>query len=336
MPAAKNIQLYSKFQTDMDILARRFISIYNLSYSKDVNNLDSSIMRWLDFRMRYVSSVPRKITYSNKFPIQTLPDEVNEAWEVLAEKIEKGEDINPYQGRGLIKTNDTSGSKKGKRTDLLWASWGILHFHITKNPIQPDSYFSDRSGYQAFCAFDNDTCAVIDIREHPKGEGYSDPGLLHIIADSWPHSLEHAQINGILPGDEPTATEIHKLRNAGVNSIITIKGKSYMNPGIGLTSAGTSLNLQMTHICLNDAIRILADLIELEPVFKSHTTSAGVSDPNFGLTITDKGITLFEEKSRMAFNLDVPTLPRLKLLQEFVFPDWAVHKYMSTSFSENF
>lgn len=319
----------------MDKLANRFIAIYNLKYTQSVSNLSSPVARWLDFRMRYVSPKPRNVIYSNRFPKQ-LPQDIQEGWDLLKEKIEAGEDINPYQGKGLIERSDTSGLSSSNRTDLLWASWGILHFHLTKNPIPTGNYFSDRSSHQAFCAFDEDTMAVIDIRLHPKAEGYSDPDFLNIIAESWPYAMDHAEIKGVLAGSPQTALEIDQLRKAGVNSIITIKGKNYMNPGIGLTCAGTSLNQQMLHIQLNDAVRILADLIEIDPIFNNHVLKAGIADPNYGLTITEKGVALYEEKSRIVFAIDVPSLPRLKLLQDTLFPDWALKEYGKSLYADNF
>ncbi len=328
-------ELNKKLRDDLDGLARRFISIYNLKYTASVSNLACPVMRWLDFRMRYVSPKPRNIVYSNQFS-KSFPQDIQDGLDVFVEKIEKGEDINPYQGKGLIEHNDTSGASAAKRTDLLWASWGILHFHLTKNSIPAGGYFSDRSSHQAFCAFDDDTVAIIDIRPHPQGDGYSDPNFLHIIAESWPYALDRAEIKGVLAGAPQTAAEIHQLRKAGVNSVITIKGKNYMNPGVGLTSAGTSLNQQMFHIQLNDAVRILADLIELDPVFKGHVSKAGVDAPNFGLTVIEKGVTLYEEKSGIVFGIDIESLPRLKLLQDALFPDWALKEYAKSSYADNF
>lgn len=324
-----------KLRDDLDELARRFISIYNLKYTQSVSTLSSPVARWLDFRMRYVSPKPRNIVYSNRLP-KPLPQDIQDGWDLLKEKIEAGEDINPYQGKGLIERNDTSGTSPNNRTDLLWASWGILHFHLTKNLIPAGAYFSDRSSHQAFCAFDEDTVAVIDIRPHPEAEGYSDPDFLHIIAESWPDAMAHAEIKGVLAGSPQTALDIHQLRKAGVNSIITIKGKNYMNPGIGLTSAGTSLNQQMFHIQLNDAVRILADLIETDPIFNDHVLKAGIANPNYGLTVIEKGVVLYEEKSRIVFGIDLPSLPRLKLLQDVLFPEWALKEYGQSSYADNF
>lgn len=326
MARALNPVLYAKLQADIDDIARQFIIIFKLKFSGNISNLSSPVQRWLDFRMRYVSPRPRKIIYSNSFP-KILDNDVQDAWDFLADKISKGENINQYQGRGLIETNDTSGLNSNKRTDLLWASWGILHFHLTKKPISPDKYFSCRSNYQVFCAVNDETVAVIDIRKHPRGEGYSDPSFLHIMAESWPQTLDHVEIKGMQPEKELKANEIHQLRSAGINSMITIKGKNYMNPGIGLTSAGTALKIMLLHIKLDEAIRILADLIELEPVFKKDALSEGIYDSDFGLRITISGVTLYEEKSGTAFNIDIPSLPILQILLNFLFPKWAVEEY---------
>lgn len=250
-------------------------------------------------------------------------------------KIETGEDINPYQGKGLIEHNDTSSKKPEKRTDLLWASWGILHLHLTDDPVNPNSYFSERSDYQAFISVDDTTVAVIDIREHLKGEGYSDPSFLHIIAESWPQALEHAELKGLLPSEDYTAKEIHQLRKAGINSAINIKGKVYMNPGLGLVSTGTSLNLQKMRTRINHAVHGLSDLLETEPIFKDLIHQCRIANPVFGFGITQAGLTLYEEQSKVAFRIEnASDLPGLNLLQNFIFPDWAIKKYALSNYAE--
>lgn len=331
----ENAQINIKLRNDLDVLARRFIAIYSLKYTESTSNLASPVTRWLDFCLRYVSPKPRNIIYSDQFP-KLLPQDIQGGLDVFVAKIEKGEDINPYQGKGLIERNDTSGGSSTKRTDLLWASWGILHFHLTKNPIPSGQYFSDRSSYQAFCIFDEDTVAFIDVLPHPQGEGYSDPHFMQIIAENWPHVLEKFELKGMLPGTPPTASETHQLRNVGVNSMLTINGKSYAPPGMGLTTAGTSLNQQKFHMHINAAIGELVKSIELNPEFEENAVKAGVTDPEYGLTVTGKGLRLYEAKSKTVFNIDDASSPTLKLLQGNLFPDWAIKEYAKSSYVDNF
>ena len=329
------VDLNKKFRDDLDELARRFIAVYGLKYTRNTSNLASPVTRWLDFCLRYVSPRPRHIAYSSQFP-KLLSQDIQDGFDVFVRKIIEGEDINPYQGRGLIERNDTSGSSYTKRTDLLWASWGILHFHLTKNPIPSRQYFSDRSSHQAFCIFDEDVFAFIDILPHPEAEGYSDPHFMQIIADNWPHVLERFELKGILPSIPYTAHEIHQLRNVGINSALTINGRSYAPIGMGLTTAGTSLNQQKFHMRINAAIGDLVKSIELNPEFESHVIKSGVTDPQYGLTVTDKGLRLYEAKSETVFNIDDTFAPTLRLLQGNLFPDWALKEYAKSSYANNF
>ena len=329
----ENAELNEKLQTDLDKLARRFISIYGLKYTESVSNLTSPVTRWLDFRMRYVSPKPRNIVYSDRLP-KSLPQDIQEGLDVLVKKIEKGEDINPYQGKGLIEHNDTSGANSTKRTDLLWASWGILHFHLNGNPIPLGSYFSERSSHQAFCLFDEDTVAFIDILPHPQGDGYSDPHFLHIIAENWPQIIEPFEMKGMMAGSAHTASEIHQLRNAGINNVVTIREKSYAPLGMGLTMANTSLNQQKFHIHLNIAIRDLVKYIEVNTELKESILNAGVTIPKFGLTVTEKGTRLYEKESKTVFNISEPSSSPLKLLQDALFPDWALKEYFKSSYAK--
>ena len=116
--------LADKFQRNIDDIATNLIGAFSLKFKQEVGNLSNPLLRWLDFRYRYIDPMPRPVVYSNKFPKQNLPKSARQGLKHIRRLIEKGKDINPYQGRGLMLRNDISGEKKDARTDLLWADWG--------------------------------------------------------------------------------------------------------------------------------------------------------------------------------------------------------------------
>lgn len=171
----------TKFQDDVNQISSNFIAAYALKFKQEIDHLNSPLHRWLDFRFRYVDPQPRQAVFSDKFPKANLPMHIQAGLEYIIGLIQSGSDINPYQGRGLIFRNDSSGLKKDTRTDLLWADWGILHFHLTTDPIPDGQFFSRPADYLAFCIVGGDIVAFIDVLPHPSAKGFANPELMKTV-----------------------------------------------------------------------------------------------------------------------------------------------------------
>jgi len=171
-------ELDSEFQRNIDSIATSLIEVFSLKFKQDIPNLSSPLLRWLDFRFRYIDPQPRQIVFSYKFPNRKLPIDTKKALKKLERLIKQGQDINPNQGRGLILRNDISGERKEARTDLLWAYWGIHHFHLSNAPIPADQYFSRSADYLLFCLVGGNLIAFIDVLRHPDKEGFANPELI--------------------------------------------------------------------------------------------------------------------------------------------------------------
>lgn len=59
--------------------------------------------------------------------------------------MKNGEDINSCQSIGLTINNDISSNRRDKRTDSLWAEWGMHHLHVEINKRKPTDYYTKRS-----------------------------------------------------------------------------------------------------------------------------------------------------------------------------------------------
>ncbi len=325
-------QLAKKFQADAEILAEGFIKSYGLKFSRELNHLDSPLFRWLDFVLRYVESKPRRILCSDMFPKRNLPKGAIKGLQHLANLITSGKDINPYQGRGLILKNDTSSQTRDKRTDLLWADWGVLHFHLTAAPIPEGQFFSEPSDYLAFCIVENEAVGFIDVRRHPCKKGFSDPELMTIVHRCWPQYLERSRLKGVSGLSDESARsmeEVHNLRTNGVNSFLKIDGHIYTSPGMGVTSASTSTRVSMAAMRLARLIEELARYVcNPQSGCQKTVLERGVNDPGYSLKLTPQGLVVHEKQSDIGFLLTSSphseVVTWLDELVNLIAPKWVV------------
>lgn len=324
-------ELAANFQLDATELAITLIGLYSLKFKQQVDNLSNPLMRWLDFRFRYIDPLSREVVYSNRFPKVDIPRSATGALNKLVALIKSGGDVNPFQGRGLTLRNDTSGNQKEARTDLLWADWGIHHFHLSDDPIPKDQYFSKPADYLAFCIVGGDLVAFIDVLPHPKREGFANPTLINAIFENWPDYMAQYQLKGIWPDTSHTQAEIHTLRANGIHASLNFAGCAYMGPGMGVTSASTPTKIVIAHNRLVANIDELARVV-CDPSGQFHTPEIAnlTTTPVFSLTPTSNGLAVYEKTSRQAFLLPRPTLGKpthfLEVIHDLLLPEWASGK----------
>lgn len=260
----------------------------------------------------------------------------------LIEKlIREGEDVNPYQSKGLIFFNDVSGKRRAKRTDLLWADWGIIHLHITDKPIVEGELFSDRKcsdgeAWLLFCIFEGDTVGFIDVRQHEDENLFSDQDLIRTVKDNWPEFMGKFRINGISKSENsPTAADIKMLRAHGVNAVTMIDGDVYMGPGMGITTASTSTQVTIKADRVLDWIDALATMADDENgSLQTEVKRLGVDMPEFELCLTPQGLAIFEAKANMAFTFPKKTVDENPAyhaqMEDLICPEWALKKLMAS------
>ncbi len=293
-------------------------------------------MRWLDFRFRYVDPQPRQVVLSNRFPKRNLPQNTKAAFKQLCKIIKTGGDINPYQGRGLTLRNDFSGERHDARTDLLWADWGVYHFHLSSEPIPNGQYFSRSADYLAFCLVGGNLVAFVDVLRHPSKEGFANPELIETVAANWPEYMTQFKLNGIMPSRKHTQTEIHTLRSNGYSPSLNINNTAYMGPGMGLTSAGTPTKVTLA----SDRVRVFARNLAMavcdsNGAFRTEEVRRLKVQPAFSLAPTAHGLVVYESNTKHAFRLPEaapcqdPT--PMEIFHDLVLPTWACKALTSRS-----
>lgn len=266
---------------------------------------------------------------SSAFP-KLLASEVDTSLKYLESLFSSGEDVNPYQSKGLILYNDTSGVKRQQRTDLLWADWGIHHLHLPITTVAAGSYFTSRSEWLLFCLIGSDFVSFIDIRHHSDKDLFADIDLLSLIADSWPEFMEHYRVKGVQSSRDLIASaELTSLRRSGVSSFVNINGQLYMGPGMGVTSASTPARVTLAFNNIRRYVDELAKIVfDHSGQFKIDAVDSGLSDPEYSLALTPQGLAVYENMMNKAF-----VLPRsgnandqnfLTELHDLLVPAWVV------------
>ncbi|MEJ1170945.1 hypothetical protein [Variovorax sp. CCNWLW235] len=320
-------EVASTFQESVDGIATDLIRSHALKFSQEIESLSSPLFRWLEFRLRYVDPSPRRTVFSDNFPVSQLPVKAQEGLSQLIRVMEEGRDINPYQGRGLLK-HDVSRELRGNRTDLLWADWGITHFHLDATPIPSDRYFSFPADYLAFCIVDAESVVFVDVLRHPNGDGFSDFSLLETVHRNWPAYMERFKLKGVLPGSRLSQSEIHSLREGGLSPFIVLGDSMYASPGMGITSASTPTKVTLIMNRLRETVDELSRFVS-EGDGQVAKTLQGIDAgaPILSLCATERGLVVYDETSKVAFSLS--KLPGMEEVCDLMVPSWAIEKLLA-------
>jgi hypothetical protein len=267
-----------------------------LAHGEAVEHLSRPLLRWFDFRLRFIDPRPRVILCSKRFPKQ-LDEPYATAYQELVRAISNGEDINGFQSKGIVR-GDSSGKARSNRTDLLWADWGIHHLHISPAPTEQTEYFSARSDFLLFAIFGHDVALFLDIQPHSGDElRFAREDLVKVVTKNWPSFLEPFELESVLPPTRVwTDADRTKLRAAGVDAPLVIDGKVYFSPGHGVTSASTPGRVTDAMMRLSRNLRAVAQhVLEPESEFRAALPATAQPENSFSLELSPKGVILYCE-----------------------------------------
>jgi len=316
--------LENQFRTNLDDIATELIQAFGLKYSNEVDGVHDPLLRWIDFSMRYIPQKERVVYFSKDF-WNRLPKHLRKLVNIFSDHFEYGRNINPYQSKGLIKFNDTSGNNPAKRTDLLWADWGIHHFHLTEQTPATGDYFSPRSEWLLFTIVGDDFVGFIDVRNHEEEDLFSDTDLLKHVVDSWPEIMEQYRLKGFdSVQTHNSAKDIALLRKAGISNMVSISGNTYCGPGMGITTARTATRSTMIRINIIRNLRaIVKSISDPNSSFQKDSTN-----PCYSLKLSPKGLIIYNstDDSGMIFPLRSLTSSNNAYteISEIISPHWVI------------
>ena len=322
------------FITDIDEIAQNLIGAFELTFEEHEQNLCDPLIRWLDYRLRYIDPSPRKIVKSIDFDAR-VPREALPALEAFITLVESGADLNHFQTKS-IKRNDTSGTKRQLRTDGLWADWRIHHAHLTEVPLAAGAEFSERSEWLLFFLVFPGQIALIDVRSHNEPGIFQSIDLVEKLIRSWPDIAQQFKLNGVMGLMRPPSTDgqsVKDLRRAGVTQMLEVDGAVYMPPGFGVTSAATSTQVSLKR----DRIKRLASDIDKffsrpENPLMQIAQQKRVENPSFAFGILPTGhLSVFFPEALVKIPFPSPQVQgdARSELEQILLPPWAGRKLVT-------
>jgi hypothetical protein len=238
-----------------------------------------------------------------------------------------GNDLNPFQGKGLTMHHDTSGTKRQNRTDHLWAEWNIHHFHLAPLSDGSGQYYSERSGWLLFAVVFDNAIACVDVTDHGKG-AMENRSLIETFIRNWPEAAERFRLKSILPpSSQPSEEDIKKARVSGYSLPVVVDGAVYA-PG-GITNASTAEKVSLAGISMAHGTRAAAQLVMGEMEREGNELSE--SDlPHLSLALTPRGLGIFEDRTRKCWSLPRATGPWVNhaaaRMHDLMLPEWIAVK----------
>lgn len=313
---------------DVDEIAQQLIDAFDLMFEEQEQTLSDPLVRWLDFRLRYIDPRPRTILRSIDFDARVPPAALS-ALEAFIELAKSGKDLNPFQTK-TIKRHDTSGTKRQLRTDGLWADWHLHHAHLTEVPLAAGAEFSERSEWLLFFLVLGDQLALIDVRSHNEPDIFQAIDLVQKAIRSWPQFAEKFAVQGVIGlAQAPTtdAKSVRDLRKGGVAQMLEIDGNVYMPPGLGVTSAATSTQVSLKRNRAKQLARDIGDFfVHAENPLMKAAIEKGVNDPTVSLDVLPSGqLTIYCLEA--ALHTPFPSAPipgdARSELEQLLLPRWA-------------
>jgi hypothetical protein len=326
-------ELTGRFRTDIETISKTLADYCGLIHSKAVQELDLALLRWLDFRLRFVDPKPRPLVYSRAFPKQ-LPDDVKQALSDFDRHSVAGDDLNPFQGKGLTIRHDTSGVKRQNRTDHLWAEWNIHHFHLAPLNSSSGQYYSERSGWLLFAVIFDNAIACIDVTDHGKG-AMENRSLIENFIRNWPEAAEPFRLKSVLPPlSQPSEEDIKKARVGGYSLPVVVDGAVYV-PG-GITTASTAERVSLSGIHIGHGTRAAAQLA-IDEMEREGRELSKEDLPHLSLTLTPRGLGIFDDRTRKCWSLPRLTGPwtshAAARMHDLILPEWIAAKIAEAAIS---
>lgn len=204
-------------------------------------DVDTLLLLHLNVELRRIHPGPRSVHWSRELRAKeaSLPPHLRRAIDGIEKASVKGDDLNPYLSRQLVRDKDANFN------DLQFNDWGMKHMHLGEVFEAPGVIKGTKE--LLFVVVRGDALYFIEVGKH--GD-WADDRLFTIVEVNWPQLLAHAVLDGVSDGFTPTPEQRARMRKKFVMLTTGAGGKVYGPAGGGSVASG--LNLQ---------VRIQADLL---------------------------------------------------------------------------
>ena len=240
----KLINLHIKDKKISQPILVNLISADNPKEAKRIETRHKSyhlLERLLSFKRKHISSKKRNVLISQDLKKKLNSSEYNKFAPIIEQitlDFQLGNDVN---GR-LSKRAD-----KLDKDDPMLYEWNMYHLHLGKEKENKWSNYYKRTGNLliVYIGKNDEKVYFVDIsEEHGHNSlAFSRQKYLDILQRNWPHILADFELKEIHLEDKITDEQLLSLRKKNATTINSIDGKTFFNPGIGVTSNGTSIQI---------------------------------------------------------------------------------------------
>lgn len=192
---------------------------------------NDAIMTWFNYLHRRIPAQPRRLVPN---PTVECPTEVGQGWAMLQQEVIEGKDLTPRLSRKIEKVDYNDG---------MLNDWGFHHFHLgtVLDPKHPR--LIQGTSIVLFAMVDSCEFYPIDFVQHG---AWDEKAILEKAMSTFPERFEEFCLKGITDVASPFADEnVGEMRKCGVNILHSIGNKIYAPPGMGITTAGSSIAATM-------------------------------------------------------------------------------------------
>ena len=218
--------------------------------------LSSLLIRWFNWRDRFVMSRPRKVHTSAELANSPQAVAHRVALRVIQNEVMRGDDVSLRLSRRIRSpvSSNAASAALGSRVDLdlLLADWGIHHLHLSQTND------GARTGELLFSIFRPDDAYFISIGDH---NSWNDEELIRIVVRNWPSAnLVLGSYTGASARVPPSPLERKSLRRVGVGMPVDVDGLLYI--ARGLTLGGVAMDSTRRSNKIMHELRYIRALID--------------------------------------------------------------------------
>jgi hypothetical protein len=191
---------------------------------------EAAVIDWLHYVARRVPQRPRAVVESTEVVAASAK---YSAIELIARQLRNGGDVSPWLHDKIRK------AKADARADMMFNDWQILHFHL--GTVFESSTKVKRSEELLFSYITADKAILLDVHRHG---AWAMRDLLRVLARTAPLTMARYELKGIWPGQRGyTDNGYQKLRESGLTPMLSIDGRLYIPPGLGVTTSRHSTRI---------------------------------------------------------------------------------------------
>jgi hypothetical protein len=203
-------------------------------------------------------AIPRKVYWSQELKRHPLYNaEKKRLIEEIAEKLQRGDSIQSHLSERSNQLN---------QYDLGLSHFGVHHLHLGEKTQGHGVRAGRVKGTKSllFARFTNSEAYLLDILNHGIRSGFLNAHLFRVMHSNWPDSVEKFRLKGAVGvAVKYSDDELAKLLENDVNVIVEMAQEQvYMLPGMGTTTAGTSLLVELRVDRTIDELRAIVQLVK--------------------------------------------------------------------------